>query len=78
MLTYPYIYFISLYLAPAQLWTIPIMMFWYFVDPEIIVEGERANGELIPRSDNYAQIYAESDAITGLLYFDMRYLYKGK
>ena len=37
MLTYPYIYLISLYLAPSQLVTIPLMLFWYFVDPEILV-----------------------------------------
>ena len=52
-------------------------MFWYGVDPEILVDGVRHNGEEIPK-DNYAMLYAEMDAITGLLFFDMRYLYRGK
>ena len=77
LLAYPYLYFISLYLAPSHLVTIPILLFWYFVDPEILVKAERANGELVPQ-DNYSRIYAETDAITGLLFLDMRYLYKGK
>ena len=77
MLTYPFLYMIALFLATGQLFTIPIMLFWYFVDPEILVEGERENGELIPR-DNYSMVYAETDAITALLFLDMRYLYKGK
>ena len=77
MLAYPYLFFIALMLAPAQLYTIPIMLFWYFIDPEILVDGVRANGEQIPRQ-NYSVIYAETDAITGLLFLDMRYLYKGK
>lgn len=53
------------------------MMFWYLVDPEILTVATRPDGTGVPQ-DNYAAIYAESDAITALLFLDMRYLYKGK
>jgi len=76
-LVYPYIYYIALSVSFAQLNTIPIMMFWYLIDPEILVAAFRPDGSGVPR-DNYAAIYAESDAIQALLFFDMRYLYKGK
>jgi hypothetical protein len=52
------------------------MIFWYLIDPAILVE-KVVDDIQIPR-DNYAYIYAESDAITALLFLDMRYLYKGK
>ena len=50
------------------------MMFWYFIDPKILVAGKREDGSAIP-ADNYAMIYAEADAISALLFLDMRYLY---
>lgn len=53
------------------------MMFWYLVDPHILVAAYREDGSGSPQ-DNYAAIYAESDAIQSLLFFDLRYLYKGK
>jgi len=49
------------------------MIFWYLIDPEILVD-KTVDGVQLPR-DNYAYIYAESDAITSLLFLDMRYLY---
>ena len=60
-----------------QLNTIPIMLFWYLIDPFIWIKGTRPNGTNIPE-DNYALIYAESDAINAMCYGDMRYLYYGK
>ena len=53
------------------------MLFWYLIDEEILVAGVREDGSNIPR-DNYAAIFAESDAIQSLIWLDMRYLYKGK
>merc|ERR1712070_652339 len=43
----------------------------------ILVAGQREDGSNIP-ANNYAFIYAESDAITSLLFLDMRYLYQGR
>lgn len=77
ILVYPYIYFMALAVSFTQLVTIPIMLFWYLIDPEILVAGTREDGTAVPQ-DNYAMIWAESDAITALLTLDMRYLYKGK
>jgi len=74
---YPYIYFISLSINVMQLNTIPIMLFWYLIDPYIFIKGTRKDGTTIP-ADNYAMTYAEADAINALQYGDMRYLYLGK
>lgn len=64
-LMYPYIYFISLSINVMQLNTIPIMLFWYLIDPYIFIKGVRKNGTNIP-ADNYALTYAEADAINAL------------
>jgi len=48
-----------------QLNTIPIMLFWYLIDPYIFIKGERKDGTAIP-ADNYAMTYAEADAINAL------------
>ena len=77
LLVYPYIYFIALSTSLTQMTLIPYMMFWYLVDPNIFVVGKREDGTNIP-NDNYAEIYAEADAVQAMLFFDLRYLYKGK
>ena len=46
------------------------MMFYYLIDPKIFTSDD-----LTPREKSYFKIYAESESISSMLYFDMSYFY---
>ena len=74
---YPFVYFYSIIFSWFHMSITPVLMFWLIVDDAMLVTGLRENGSGIPRN-NYARVYAEVDAVTGILYGDFNYLYKGK
>ena len=74
---YPFIYFYSQLFVWYHIGISVMMLLWLMIDPSLLIEGYREDGTGIPK-DNYAMIYAEVDAITGVLYGDFNYLYYGK
>ena len=50
---FPWIYFITLLDSPTKLVNIPIMTFWYLINPKIFSQKKSTDGRNLPNNDSY-------------------------
>ena len=73
---YPYIYFANLLQVGTNLIIIPILLFWYHVNPLVFTESPIHNADTTPRENTWIELYAKAESINAMLYLDLDFLWK--
>ena len=58
---------------PVMLFVIPVMVVYYLIDKSLLTEAAADTGVLSPAERSWFKIYAEVEAISNMLFFDLSY-----